>query len=379
MSRLSSRYAAALALILAAVSLAAVLRTDSSSEVVPAPVPERDPAGLKGFFPIGVYVQPVGEFGKWRDRGINTLVNTPRGSDVGAWSAAARRMGLYMIRQPSPDPVDDRDESFLLAWSHVDEPDGVRRHVSVRQIRDQYDDWKRIDADRNVFINFVGSLDQRDRQTGEFGDVLYRGYVAGADWISADRYPVNQGARDIAVVGEMVDRLRELAGPKPVFAFIETGDFNLNDDNPGPTADQVRAEIWDAIIHGARGIWYFPVRVEPSTAFEFDTTPRDVAAEMTRQNRIITRLADVLQGPIDPGPLRARASAPLELTWRTTPAGHYLFVLNLGPRQTRQTITINELDATTAAVDGEHRTVPITDNTITDTFEPYELHIYQVF
>jgi hypothetical protein len=359
--------------------VAVVLVRDSSQQVVPAPVPVRDPAALEGFFPIGVYVQPVGAFGKWRDRGINTLVNVPRGNDVGVWSAAASRMGLYMIRQPSPDPADDRDERFLLAWSHVDEPDGVRRHVGVRQIQRQYADWKRVDPDRNVFINFVGSLDQRDRETGEFGDVLYRGYVAGADWISADRYPVNQGAHNIAVVGEMVDRLRGLAGSKPVFAFIETGDFNLNDDNPGPTPDQVRAEIWDAIIHGARGIWYFPVRVEPSTAFEFDTTPRDVAAEMTRQNRIITRLADVLQGPIEPGPLRARAAAPLELTWRTTPAGHYLFVLNLSARPTNQTITISGIDAISAAVDGEHRTVPITDNTISDTFEPYELHIYQLF
>jgi hypothetical protein len=55
-------------------------------------------------------------------------------------------------------------------------------------------------------------------------------------------------------------------------------------------------------------------------------------------------------------------------------------VLNLSLQAVgHQTIALSGIgSATSATVYGEHRTVAISNNTITDNFGPYAIHIYQV-
>jgi hypothetical protein len=86
---------------------------------------------------------------------------------------------------------------------------------------------------------------------------------------------------------------------KPVFAFIETSyqEF-VPESTRGPTKDEVRAEIWVAIVHGVRGYIFFPQVVGKDATG--DGTPPDVAAELTIQNKTVTQLAPVLQGDINP-------------------------------------------------------------------------------
>ena len=332
---------------------------------------------LNGFFPIGVWVPPAYDFAKWKGRNVNTVVGVTQ--DFEEWNAEANLQGLRMVRDSRPNPADDANEPLLLAWAQDDEPDGIFSQVPYAQIQARYAAWKSANPGRNVFINFVGDLNQYDLDTGESGDPWYAKYVAGADWISADTYPVNRD-RSLSTVGEMVDHLRALAGGKPVFAFIESSDIDPTRDGPGPTPDQLRAEIWLAIIHGVRGIWYFPEQVGNGIPFYYDTTPPDVVDEMTLQNAVITQLAAVLQGPINPSSVGATVSAPLEAAWRKAPSGKYFFVLNLSDAaRNGETITLTGIGAaTTAAVHGENRTVAISGAAITDDFGPYAVHIYRV-
>jgi len=330
-----------------------------------------------GFFPIGVWVPPAYDFAKWKGRNVNTVVGVTQ--DFETWNAEANSLGLRMIRDSRPDPADDSNEPLLLAWAQDDEPDGIFSQIPYSQVQARYAAWKGANPGRSVFINFVGDLNQYDLVTAESGDPWYAKYVAGADWISADTYPVNRG-RSLSTVGAMVDHLRALAGGKPVFAFIESSDIDPTRDGPGPTPDELRAEIWEAIIHGVRGLWYFPEQVGSGIPFLYDSTPADVADEMTLQNAVITGLAAVLQGPINPPGLGAAVSAPLEVAWRNAPSGKYFFVLNLSnaPRN-GQTITLTGIgSAATAAVYGESRAVAISGGAITDDFGPYAVHIYKV-
>lgn len=345
-----------------------------------------DPLFLNGLFPIGVWVPPSYDFQKWKDRGINTMVGVTQ--DFETWNAEANRLGLHMIREPRSNPADDNNEPLLLAWSQSDEPDGIYSQVTYNQIQADYNSWKSINPTRPVFINFIGGLNQFDlrgcedkvyRSTCESGDPWYTKYVAGADWISADRYPVNDGdVTQLNLLGQMVDHLRSLAGNKPVFAFIESADIDPENTTRGPTPDELRGEIWEVIIHGVRGIWYFPEDV--GVTFQYDNTPPDVAAEMTRQNATITTLSAVLQGPINPTGIGATVPAPLEVAWRNAPSGKYFFVLNLSSTtKSSQQITLTGIgSATTATVYGENRSVSIVAGKITDNFAPYAVHIYQV-
>lgn len=334
-------------------------------------------SSTSAFFPIGAWVPPAYDFAKWKGRNVNTMVGVTQ--DFETWNAEANRLGLHMIRKPRPNPADDSKESLLLAWAHDDEPDGIFSQVPYTQIQTRYDNWKRVDATRNVFINFVGDLNQYDLVTGESGDAWYKKYVAGADWISADSYPVNN-RQNISKLGVTVDHLKSLAGSKPVFAFIETADIDPTKDGPGPTPDELRAEIWEVIIHGVRGIFYFPEQVGNGIPFLYDNTPADVAAEMTKQNATITQLAGVLQGAINPSSVNATVLAPLEVAWRSDPSGKYFFVLNLSnTTRNSQTITLSGIGAATVAtVYGENRSTPISGGKISDNFGPYAVHIYQV-
>jgi hypothetical protein len=332
---------------------------------------------LNGLFPIGVWVPPDYSYATWQARGINTINEIAFDETTSIQTADG--LGLHMMRAPQANPSDDANETLLLSWAHPDEPDGIYSQVPYTTIQAEYATWKSIAPNRPVFINFVGDLNQYDITTNESGDAWYEKYVAGADWISADKYPVNDGeASNLGVLGQMADHLHVLAGTKPIFAFIESTHINANDGGRGPTPDELRAEIWELIIHGVRGYFFFPEQIDPT--FLFDTTPDDVVTEMTRQNAIVTSLAGVLQGPIDPPGLSVSVAAPLDAAWRAVPAGQYFFVLNLSnATRTAQKITLSGTGtAASAVVLNESRNVPIVSGVITDDFAAYAVHIYEV-
>jgi hypothetical protein len=332
------------------------------------------PPQLQSFFPIGVWVPPDYSYSEWKGRGANTMVGID--FDMAGSIATADSLGLHMIREPQPNPADDANEALLLAWAQPDEPDGIYSQVPYTTIQTTYNTWKGIAPNRPVFINFVGDLNQYDLVTGESGNAWYEKYVQGADWICADKYPVNEGITDLSVMGATMDHLQILAGNKPIFAFIESSDIDTTDGNPGPSPGQLRAEMWEVIIHGARGIWFFPEQITPT--FLSDTTPANVVAEMTAQNATITALASVLQGAVNPAEISASVASPLDVGWRDTPGAAYLLALNLsGSTHNARTLTLGGVDfAATASVYGESRSVAISGNTITDNFAPYALHIY---
>lgn len=351
----------------------------------PTPTSTLSPT-LTNFFPIGVWLPPVGDFTKWKSRGVNTVVGVPWGTKEADWTAQARTQNMRMIRPPISSPSADITESRFLAWAQPDEPDGTTNQVPYATIQSQYNKWKRIDPNRLVYINLIGDLNQYDtgpsqckagyQPTCQSGRTFYQKHIAGADWISGDIYPVNRGL-SLSSVSEMVDKLRAWSGTKPVFAFIESADYDTTDATAAITPGQLRAEIWAAIIHGVRGIWYFPERL--SSSFVFDATPSNIVTEMTNQNNIVTSLTSVLQGPINPGGISATVASPLETAWRSDTSGNYFFVLNMSNSSLNaQSITLSGVTATTATVYQENRTIPISGGTITDNFGPYAVHIYRV-
>ena len=353
----------------------AVLACRVAAAAIPAAPIDAVPPPLQNFFPIGVWVPPDYSYASWQQRGANTMVGI--GFDLAGSIATADSLGLHMIREPQPNPADDADETLLLAWAQPDEPDGIYSQVPYTTIQATYASWKGVAPNRPVFINFVGDLNQYDLVTSESGDAWYEKYVAGADWICADKYPVNEGITDLGVMGATMDHLQALAGNKPIFAFIESSDIDTTDGNPGPSAGQLRAEMWEVIIHGARGIWFFPEQIAPS--FLFDTTPDSVVTEMTAQNATITALASVLQGALDPPELHAAVATPLDVGWRDTPAAGYFIAINLsGATHNSASVAISGVDGATAVVYGESRSLAVGGGTITDDFAPYARHIYRV-
>jgi hypothetical protein len=333
-----------------------------------------------GQFIIGVWGQTSGSSLKWKSRGVNTMVAAELYSGripLSQWDAEVTKNGMYMIRQPSDDPQDDAAKENLIAWLAPDEPDV--HHTDPKSTQAAYARLKRVNPDIPVFLNFSGGhvVGYQERNWKH----PYAGWIDGADWVSNDIYPVAGWnlPRRLGLVGEAIDRLRAVDPTKPQFAFIEAGDQGLpwNLDAPGPTPDQMRAEIWNAVIHGARGIVYFTDQFKPT--FAYDATTPDIQAEMKRQDAILTDLSGPLLARIDPRGYGIELPSGMEGTVRVWKGKVYLIVQNLTSRhKSAVQINLRGVPDGTAQVYGQKRTVQVKAGQIVDDFDGYTPRVYVI-
>lgn len=345
--------------------------------------PEPGEPFLGGFFPIAADYQPHRDFEKWQRRGVNTVVRVPGEDSIADWTREANRLGLAMIREPRSDPKEDRGEANLLAWHWRDEPE--LHGVPASELADFRHRMHEIDPDRPIIVNFWGGGMLQADADGCYAGHCYPDYVEHADWLSDDIYPCNKFACDIELVGEMVALLRRWGDHQPAFAYVETGDFD--GDGTGPSPRRFAAEVWSAVIRGARGIFYFSARVkvpcDSGCLLGYDMTPDDVAAEMTELNARLTRLAPILQRGVNPDQVSMNGPDGLAIGWRRDLEGRGFYFLVLNPEDAhrdRISLALHGVHpATPIEVVDEGRTLDVDDgNAIVDDFAPYEVHIYRV-
>ena len=331
-------------------------------------------------FLTGVWGQTGGSALKWKSRGINTLVAAELYSGrlpLSDWDDKVAAAGMYGIRAASKDPEDDVGKSHLVAYLAPDEPDV--HHTDPKETSAHYAKLKKGNPDLPVMMNFSGGhvVGYQERNWKH----PYPAWIEGADWVSNDIYPVagwNLPKR-LGLVGEALDRLTAIAPDKPQFAFIETGDQGLpwNMDAPGPTPAQMRTEIWNAVIHGARGITYFTDAFKPQ--FSYDATTPEIREEMKLQNARLQDLSGVLLAKHNPKGYGIELPSGMEGTVRTFRGKTYLIVLNMSSRsKTAATIKVTGVPDGEAKVYAERRSVQIEGGQIVDDFEGYTPRVYVV-
>lgn len=377
--------------------------TPAGSGTVPADPPTSTP-GHSAFL-IGTWEQPISSpqhpngtnFGYWKGLGINTLVEIPQTSDLNAttaaqWDSAACSAGLSTMRRPiNDDPMHDtsgRTSSCMVAWNLPDEPDlegvpGVS--MSPAQIAALAQKDKAANPQRPVYLSLVGVRVMTASRLPQ--ERPYAAVVGPTDWLSVDDYPVDAGRLNpIHIIARELDGLAQI-GPASAkrMAFIETG--HVGNQRTPITPDQMRAEIWQAVIHGARGIIYFsdtaPAQGQGAPS-SYDNTTAGIPQMMASQNAILTSLADVLVSPSDPSALTVTVSARgpvLEAGWRTGPDGRtYVIVVNTSATGGTASLTFRGAGgSSSASVVSENRSITIgSGGAATDTFGPYGVHIYQL-
>jgi hypothetical protein len=179
--------------------------------------------------------------------------------------------------------------------------------------------------------------------------------------------------------GQAVQTLANWSGGKRQFAVIEASDQQLPGKEhayPGVTADQFRAEVFNAVISGATGIIYFPQRI--GDGFNFDAMNSSVEGEMKKTNARISRIGAALMSTKNPGGVSMDVDGALRVTWRKYNGKTYFVVLNNSSSTVSAQMDVHGVSASSASVDSENRTVAIRNGTIGDTFRPYEAHVYVV-
>ncbi len=389
------KFLSLLALGLLALSLPATVHAD-----VPAVSPyakwKNGPSSDPGYFPLAVWMQSSRNAEKFRAAGINTYVAFS--DDLNDQTLIAlKNAGMKLIYEQNPASLKYVGDSTIIGWMHGDEPDNAQElpdkkgygpPILPQKIIDEYTDMVKADPTRPVMLNLDQSVAYNDwvgrgTRTGHAED--YPEYIKGADLVSFDIYPVAGGAPQVEgklwYVAKGVDHLVQIGhGQKVVWNCIETSHISTKDKIATP--HQVRAEVWMSIIHGSCGIIYFLHEFSPFKEAAILDNPEMLAA-VTAIDKQIASLAPVLNMTGDSETLVEQTYATDALQvhdsiLRKYQDAFYLFsVMHETPGKITFTLPGVKGDSKVTVL-GENRTIDAKDGVFTDTFAPWDVHIYQI-
>lgn len=241
---------------------------------------------------IGVWAQRTDTIDRWRNEvgaefyfnlfvressPPNPAIDRPLEAQLQALRAA--RMPFFAPMHPST-LLHLRDDVgiSMLGIAGPDEPDKAQRDsvgtgstdcVDPAVLIKRYQAWKAADPLRPIALNLAAGAADKDWNgrgivcSGHIYD--YEQYAEAADILSFDIYPnSHSGPRkqdDLTLIADGVDRLRAAAQyRKPVFAILEW----TTTGGSKPTPEEMRAQHWLALIHGAQGVIGFGTVVVPS-------------------------------------------------------------------------------------------------------------------
>ena len=343
-----------------------------------------------GFFPIGVWLQSPARAPAYKAIGINTFVGLWNGPTEDQL-AALTKYEMFVVAPQNDVGLHSANRGIIKGWLHDDEPDNAQpigmglygSCIPATEVVRRTRDMKAHDNTRPVIINFgQGIANEFWRGRGPCnGDEGYYSIAArDADILSFDIYPVGSSTPQVKgkleYVAHGVSRLVKLAAvDQTVWAVIETTAID-----PGHPVSpiQLRAEIWMAIIHGARGIVYFVHEFAPILHEDAIFRHPEVVNEIAEENKVIKSLATVLNGPDLGGVVTVQSSVPIATMTKRYQNAVYVFAVAMTNAASQARFTLKRVNGTSALVVGERRDVTIARGAFDDSFDGYGVHIYEI-
>ena len=280
---------------------------------------------------------------------------------------------------------------IIKGWLHVDEPDNAQPAwfglygscIPAAEIVRRTQEMKANDNTRPVMIGFgqgVANDYWKGRGACNGDKAYYTKAAAGVDILSFDIYPVGsrtpQVKDKLEYVARGVGELKKIAvDDQKVWAAIET--TALDPGHP-VTPAQLRAEVWMAIISGARGIIYFVHEFSPILREDAIFRHPDIVNEVTKQNALIRSLGAVLNSPDIDRAINVRSTVPVATLAKRYNNSLYVFTVALANAPSQPQFTLHRYNGTEATVIGEDRKLPITVGAFQDNLEGYGVHIYEI-
>lgn len=345
------------------------------------------------FFPVAVWLQDTTNAARYRDVGINLYVGLWRGpteAQLDALDAA----GIRLIAGQGRAALRFRDRPTIVGWMHDDEPDnaqplgegkGYGPPVTPEAIVARYREMKAADPDRPVLLNLGQGVAWdgwygRGTRTNHPED--YPRYVEGCDVASFDIYPACHENPEVAgklwYVPHGVERLRKWAGDRPVWCCIET--TRIGNEARKATPAEIRAEVWMALIRGAKGIVYFAHQFKPTFIEAGLLADEDVAREVAAINGRIRGLAPILNAPDAPEAVWVEADEPAAIATLVKRVDGVAYVFAASLRQGGRSATFRLAEPAGAKVEvlDESRALDAPSGSWTDRFDGYQVHLYRV-
>lgn len=358
---------------------------------------ENGPSPSPDFFPIAVWLQNPSRANAYKSAGINTYVGLWQGP-TDEQLATLTEAGMLVICHQNATGLRQLDNPTIIGWMHGDEPDnaqslgegrGYGPPILPESIVADYQAVREKDPSRPILLN----LGQGVAWDGWYGRGVrtrhpedYPEYVKGCDIASFDIYPASHDHPDVKgnlwYVAHGVERLRGWTQPEQiVWNCIECTRI-VNPDTKA-TPEQVRSEVWMGIIHGSMGIIYFVHEWEPKFNEAALLSDPEMLTAVTAINRRIHALAPVLNSPSVENPIKLQPD-PADLPIATMVKRHngrtYLFAAEMRGRSGKVQFTLPAplSKAVIEVLDEARELTPSPEGTVTDTFQPYAVHLYQI-
>ncbi len=348
------------------------------------------------YFPIAVWLQSPRNAARYQAAGINLYVGLWRGPTTNQL-AELQAANMPVICAQNRVGLANRDNPIIVGWMHGDEPDnaqslgqgkGYGPPILPEKIIRDYEHLRAADPSRPVMLNlgqgvawdnYIGRGVRRNHPED------YPEYIKGCDIASFDIYPAVHNHREVAgkleFVAHGVERLVKWSGGKKiVWNCIEC--THIGNPRAKATPQQLRAEVWMALIHGSQGLIYFVHQFQPSFKEAALLEDPEMLAAVTAINRQIHELAPALNRPSVSGGVTVKSSVqntPIAWMMKRHGATNYLFSVNMRPRPTQGIIELPGLAGkTTAVVLGEDRSLEAKNGHFADDFPPYGVHLYRI-
>jgi hypothetical protein len=267
-----------------------------------------------------------------------------------------------------------RNQSALLAWYIADEPE----HAGL-----SYDDLADFEREiKEKDPTHITALTTGPNHYQEFKDI--------GDVLIVDPYPVP--ISPVTEVSDTLERAKRVIGNKPIWAVIQAFDRGLFEKkvadmksaglrrNTAPAVDEINCMTFLAIVHGAKGIFFYSFKESKYDIREHAEIWEGVKHVVARLNAIypiIVSSDTSLQAAI-----RSEQSglSPTNIHHlvKSRDGELYLIAVNSNDRQETVTFSALPIERMSVAVVGEKRTIPLESGTVTDVFKPYEVHIYKL-
>jgi hypothetical protein len=338
------------------------------------------------YFPIGVWMQNPANAERFAAVGINHYVGLWQGP-TDEQLANARAAAMPVVCEQAGVWEANLDDAGIQGWLQADGPDNAQELpdgsygpcIEPAATRARYDQMVAADRSRPIMLllgrgvatpDWVGRGDCIGRSDDYFA------YAESADLLVNYTYPIaNQEPLELVATG--VEKLNAYARwKKPVIADIEASSIH---GLPRPTPEQLRAEVWLSLIHGAAGIQYFCHRMTPLNETDcLDDAP--TAAALERINRELLALAPALNTQsYRLSPTSTNERVPVRAVLKQLHGERYVFAAGMADGATHATFALPGLaDSVDIEVIGEDRVIRPNAGAFEDEFEAYAVHLYRI-
>lgn len=390
--------------------------------------PPTDP----NFFPIVANYQHAYLIDEYDAMGMTVMDGLDYPGVNAATMLELKNRGMYLIGDIKDDTTwnyrnDPTYGKIIIGWGHItDEPDnyqhlkiefrgrrwpttghfhstacvlpdtsstGVTKCPTVRRIPpvdfiDAYDYAKSLDSTRPILcylgcgVAYDGWWGRGSAPAGGW-PAEYTEYCKGMDVPRFDVYPIASTTLGVEFLWYQqlgLDRLKTYSSNlKPVSNIIET--TKLAAPPAGlATPAQVRSQVWISLIYGASMISYFLHEMYPDPITAGIFLHPEIVAEVTKINTQIKALAPVLNTANTVGKVTATSSTTVSIDIMVKEYNGFTYIFSAGMRNGSAvgTFTVSGLAADTLInVLGESRTITAKSGYFTDSFVPWDVHIYQ--